>query len=998
MVCVVLTVLNAGYAEFSCVDLSSNYTSERCVDANGNLFPPDVFFETGKFTAKTYEWGEIPFSVSAANAQKLMSCSGQEYDLPKSDCTVLYILGFAVDGFADGKIDFIFSDGTNSPAEYRMMSFDEDVEYFESAEYSLREAAEYAFNSSKKDNISPSITIDKTTASLYINRIIIPRLQGKLPEKMRMLPNQRIRIAGMTFSSEKINDGDVSVAKSAPPKPAEIAIFAEPKFPYYRMVGVFSPEYMQQQLQEAGISSCLLTQAEINSEKIFNNQNYKALLLLYGNTFPVDCFDAIKNFKKNGGILCTTGVPFTHPVRDKKSLGHSDKYFQELGLAGFKSAADRLLCPTPLVKTIGLDHIDWRSMELNDSQAMDVSRLPANTVKDMFLTTAGDMFAGVVYYPDEKSAELRLQVSQIGNPYSADEKLVQARLMVSMIAYALDKYAQRPDANATEYVKALYSANKKIKLDDAVAEKDLPKPVFLENRTDRICPSANKKVKEYLVFDVSRMSLAKRNLFISAQGLINSASNDTMLYLLHRNHDTFWLEWMTENGYIDSYRKIESGRELLKTFGLNKAILLDPKISASLNIATTLAGIKGLLIANDNRIVEEFGLEVVEDFRGRWKTNVEAYKWLLDNYWDKIDKTVLAFIDSSSHVSLPRDYLVANKVFTFWISGPVDSSRPGADQQAEYQYISDVLAKFPVNIPVLGFPYHGFGIGIGEPGGLPLLSAYGKFLVPSDYVSNMSVFTNFPVFKTDKPATGSRDVQLENDKVYVSLVMSDGDNICTWNDFFHNFWKRMGNRNFPVGWPMSPCLGDMNPVQAAYFYKVKKDIDSLGSAVSGVGYIFGKDYARKFGSRRQAVLDEFHSLTEKYMTRMGFSWLHIMGSGGSGSPVTGEYTKGLKKLDAMVVGYGKEIGVVDYATSNEYSNGVPVFYVVSSGGTQIKNRINDVNAVLPAERKGPVFAAVIIINWDSSPQDLSDFENKLPDNWVLVTPEQLGKLYRQALK
>jgi hypothetical protein len=64
---------------------------------------------------------------------------------------------------------------------------------------------------------------------------------------------------------------------------------------------------------------------------------------------------------------------------------------------------------------------------------------------------------------------------------------------------------------------------------------------------------------------------------------------------------------MTENGYIDSYRKIESGRELLKTFGLNKAILLDPKISASLNIATTLAGIKGLLIANDNRIVEEFG-------------------------------------------------------------------------------------------------------------------------------------------------------------------------------------------------------------------------------------------------------------------------------------------------------------------------------------------------------------------------------------------------------
>jgi len=299
---------------------------------------------------------------------------------------------------------------------------------------------------------------------------------------------------------------------------------------------------------------------------------------------------------------------------------------------------------------------------------------------------------------------------------------------------------------------------------------------------------------------------------------------------------------------------------------------------------------------------------------------------------------------------------------------------------------------------VLGFPYHGFGVGIGEPGGLPLLSGYGKFLVPSDYISNMTVFTNFPPFKADKPATGSGDVKLENDKVYISLVMSDGDNICTWNDFFHNFWKKMGDRNFPVGWPMSPCLGDMNPVQAAYFYKVKKDVDSLGSAVSGVGYIFGRDYGRKFGNKRQAVLDEFHTLTAKYMERMGFKWLHVMGSGGSGSPVTGEYTKGLNKLDAVVIGYGKEIGVVDYATSNEYSNSVPVFYVVSSGGTHINNRVNDVKSILPREPKGALFAAVIIINWDASPQDFSDFEKKLPENWVLVTPEQLGRLYRQALK
>jgi len=337
-----LGVVSSGFASpYYPLDISSNYTvdgisystvKDGSFDANGHIFPAEQFPQNGQYTTEAFDGERIPFLIAgregiSEGGKNLMVCSGQEFDLPKQDCNVLYLLGFAVDGSNDGQIVFIFEDKQELTVEYKMMGWDQDIENFEQGEYDFR----VTFQSSciySKDGT------EKLRACLYVNRIVIPLIDGNKPVKMKMVSQKQIKVLGMTFSNDKRKDiGSPRLIKFSVPKPAEIAIFAEPKFPYYRMVGLFTPEFMQKQFESAGISASLITEADMNNSSSFNNKNYKALLLLHGNTFPLDCLEAIKKFKKNGGILCTTGVPFTHPVRKLKDLGHSNKGIKREELA-----------------------------------------------------------------------------------------------------------------------------------------------------------------------------------------------------------------------------------------------------------------------------------------------------------------------------------------------------------------------------------------------------------------------------------------------------------------------------------------------------------------------------------------------------------------------------------------------------------------------------------------------------------------------------------------
>ena len=94
-------------------------------------------------------------------------------------------------------------------------------------------------------------------------------------------------------------------------------------------------------------------------------------------------------------------------------------------------------------------------------------------------------------------------------------------------------------------------------------------------------------------------------------------------------------------------------------------------------------------------------LAVLDDLRGKWTTRADAYRWAFDHLWPRLNHHVIACV--WPNILEPRDYLVENKVFTFFISGPNDRG-PAGSSAAEVELMERLLAKMPVNIPVMGYP------------------------------------------------------------------------------------------------------------------------------------------------------------------------------------------------------------------------------------------------------------------------------------------------------
>ena len=195
--------------------------------------------------------------------------------------------------------------------------------------------------------------------------------------------------------------------------------------------------------------------------------------------------------------------------------------------------------------------------------------------------------------------------------------------------------------------------------------------------------------------------------------------------------DRQWLDWLLSRHWIDGTEIVSEPLSLVQRYReqVKGLVIHDFRLPATRNVATMLAAVKGGLVASP-RLAKQLGLPVLDDLRGSCKTNVEAYRWAFDTLWPQLSHQAIACLWPDSIDGL-RDYLVQQKVFTFWLSGPLDGVAPGANPDAELALIEELLAKMPANIPVLGYPYAGRDVGIGEHDGVQTFARYAKYLVGS---------------------------------------------------------------------------------------------------------------------------------------------------------------------------------------------------------------------------------------------------------------------------
>lgn len=510
-------------------------------------------------------------------------------------------------------------------------------------------------------------------------------------------------------------------------------------------------------------------------------------------------------------------------------------------------------------------------------------------------------------------------------------------------------------------------------------------------------PRSARPAKTLVVCDLRKERTDTKLLVFSLQGLVNRVQ--PRVYCLSTSTDSMWLEHLLKRGWVEETEVVADPMALLLRFRdcFRGIVVTDPQLPASKNVATMLASVRNGLVASP-RLAKQLSLPILEDLRSRWNTSVEAYEWAFESLWPELNHHVVA-CSWPDHLAL-RDYLVQHKVFIFWISGPLDGARKYASPTNEARLMEKLLAKMPVNIPVMSYPWAGKDVGIGEGPGVSLFAEFGKFLVGSIDTANLSVHSGIRVSDLrQKPAPPAP--QFRRDKVYVSYIISDGDNLpVLTNSNFPQLWQDDTRGSFPVGWTLSPSASVLIPAIVDYYFSTATPNDYFLGAVSGVGYTYPDLYAKRYRDQdRQRVYDEFLDLTREYMRRSDLAQCWVMNA--TRPDIIARYAERIPFLTALFPDYGRRLPPGQDLTYPTARN-MPVFHAAGvwrMEGTRderVAELVADVRRMTPPYR--PAFLHVFVLNWLADLPLLQQALTELGTEYVAVRPDHLAELWRRAMR
>lgn len=121
-----------------------------------------------------------------------------------------------------------------------------------------------------------------------------------------------------------------------------------------------------------------------------------------------------------------------------------------------------------------------------------------------------------------------------------------------------------------------------------------------------------------------------------------------------------------------------------------------------------------------------------------------------------------------------------------------------------------------------------------ERSGITTATSAGLSTVPSDFFANATVYgQRTPIRIREIPSTPA----LEN-KIYVSIFVSDGDNIQYVEHYMRQYWDKNADSRgkVAVNWTISPACADVAPGMMNYYYDHSSEKDCFVSGPSGMGY------------------------------------------------------------------------------------------------------------------------------------------------------------------
>jgi hypothetical protein len=324
-----------------------------------------------------------------------------------------------------------------------------------------------------------------------------------------------------------------------------------------------------------------------------------------------------------------------------------------------------------------------------------------------------------------------------------------------------------------------------------------------------------------------------------------------------------------------------------------------------------------------------------------------------------------------------RDYAVATGAMTVWLD---------ADDPTEREVFDEVLSTLDPPAPCWGFVPD-------EVGGVRHLSEHEVFLGPSDFFRSGTVWAG-----TNPEATaGIRrhhpervdPPDLEN-KVYVTITLSEGDNLQYCQNALKTSWEDDDRGEVPINWSISPLLWDVAPRYLEYFYETATDNDHFMCGPSGVGYAYPEDWpADSFG--------EFTDLTGAYLADIGVETLYALNRLGVDSTLS----------PAAVAAYERDTDLLGVALGwDGPSTRVAGEDLVVSHGINGLDGATDPDGITDAIREAvpddwdgdrPVFLSVGVFGFEVTPSTVREVAADLDDRFEVVRGDVFFQLAAEAL-
>jgi hypothetical protein len=479
--------------------------------------------------------------------------------------------------------------------------------------------------------------------------------------------------------------------------------------------------------------------------------------------------------------------------------------------------------------------------------------------------------------------------------------------------------------------------------------------------------------------------LPRQALLISLQGLANKhGANIYLVYPdIHQHAGTKQI--------LEYYRKrhsirttdMKSVEEVVQKYrsSLKACVIWDTEVLASLMVSYTVAGLEEALVVTEEHLplMKKLGLKPVADFRRKFrgKTDAEIFQWAYHEYWSRCSRDYLVYLgehcrglkNGPGMRPAVADFAIVHRAFCSDLS-----ARPGAG--AEYALADRIMSEMRPSAYVYG--WHSY-CKDKEEEHITMLSRHALIMAEGlASLPNMSFHGKVPVssdFHFKQKGTFNPDPKVE-DKVYLTLIESDGLGIGSWN--------RPGRGEIPYGWEANEEYFEVAPALLQYYYESATPNDHFIGSLSGPGYFYPKYFPP---DKLPGVLRREDTLMRRMDLHvfgiMDFSeGDHAVGNADLTASVVDAYYENLRAADGFFNGYGP-------ANTYDCREGRPLisynYYVdVRKSRDEVVEDLEEMARINP---RRPYFLPVHVRE-DNDVKRMKDIVDRLGGEFEIVPPRE----------